>query len=47
MDKIEEYLLHEFTKVLEKKNELELQLTIVKQDYEKVLAAYKAYKEKN
>jgi hypothetical protein len=47
MDKIEEYLFHEFCKVLEKKNELELQLTIVKQDYEKVLAAYKAYKEKN
>ena len=47
MDKIEEYLFHEYVKVLEKKSELELQLTIVEKDYEKVLAAYKAYKEKN
>lgn len=40
---IEKYLFDEMTKAMELKNELELQLLIAEQEYEKVQAAYRAY----
>lgn len=43
MTKTEKYLLDEMTKAMELKNELELQLLIAEQEYEKVQAAYRAY----
>ena len=44
MKRIEEFLFEEMTKVMEKKQELELQLLIAEQEYEAIKAALKAYK---
>ena len=47
MKQFEERLLDELAELIEKKQELELQLTLVKEEYKKVMAAYLAYKNTN
>ncbi len=41
---MEQVLLEKLVETIEKKNELELQFILVNQEYEKLLAAYRAYK---
>jgi hypothetical protein len=45
MKHIEEYLLEEMSKAIEKKQELELQLMIAEREYESIRAAYRALKQ--
>lgn len=44
MKQVENFLLEEMSKVIEKKQELELQLILAEKEYEAIRAAYKAYK---
>ena len=44
MKHIEEYLLEEMSKAIEKKQELELQLMIAEKEWESIRAAYRALK---
>lgn len=44
MKQIEQRLFDELTSLIEKKQELELQLLLINEEHDKVLAAYTAYK---
>lgn len=44
MKLIEEVILQELAEVIERKNQLELELQIAEAEYKAILAAYKAYK---
>ena len=44
MKRFEDTILEEMTKVMEKKQELELQLMIAEKEYAALQAAYRAYK---
>ena len=43
MDKIQEYLFQQMTEVIERKNQLELDLMIAEKDYQATKSAYEAY----
>ena len=43
MKHVEEFLLEEMTKAIEKKQELELQLLLAEEEYKSLRAAYRAY----
>lgn len=45
MKPIEDFLLQEMSKAIQKKQELELQLILAEKEYAAIRAAYKAYKE--
>lgn len=44
MKLIEEVILQELAEVIERKNQLELELQIAEAEYKAILAAYKGYK---